>query len=122
LEHCFRTDSRHCVRQRCQMVLLKAKGFSSSKIGNLTGYSRVSVDGWVRRFEKLGLSGLYTKHGRGRKAILSNDDLGIVRDAVIEERQRLSQAKLLIEQGLGKQFSQRTLTRFLKSITAITSA
>ncbi|MFP5039882.1 hypothetical protein [Parasediminibacterium sp. JCM 36343] len=64
----------------------------------------MSVDGWVMLFEKLGLSVLYTKHSRGRKAILSNVDLGIARYAVVEERQRLSQAKLLIEQGLGIQF------------------
>jgi transposase len=121
LEHCFRNDHRHCVRQRCRMILLKSSGLTSKTIGTLTGYSGLSVDMWVRRFENSGLTGLYTKHGSGRKSILAPDDLGKAGNAVVAERQRLSQAKELIEQELGKGSGQRTLTRFLKKMTAVTN-
>jgi len=44
-----------------------------------------------------------------------------VRAAVVAERQRLSQAKLLLEQQLGKEFSLKTLRRFLKKLSAATN-
>ena len=44
-----------------------------------------------------------------------------MRKAVVEERQRLSQAKLLLEQQFGKEFSLKTLKRFLKKLSAATN-
>jgi len=41
-----------------------------------------------------------------------------VREAVSAHRQRISQAKAELEADLGKEFSQRTLVRFLKNLTA----
>ncbi|MFT2011598.1 hypothetical protein ACMA1I_23210 [Pontibacter sp. 13R65] len=48
-------------------------------------------------------------------------DLEQVRQAVVGERQRLGQAKLLLEQQLGKEFSLKTLKRFLKKLSAATN-
>jgi hypothetical protein len=42
-----------------------------------------------------------------------------VRQAVQKERQRLGQAKLLLEQELQKEFSLKTLKRFLKKMAAV---
>lgn len=80
----------------------------------------MSVNNWIRRFEQQGIEGLRTKEGRGRKPILTDKDLALVRAAVQQERQRLSQAKAIIEQSTGKTMSKETLTRFLKLITAVT--
>jgi transcriptional regulator GlxA family with amidase domain len=44
----------------------------------------------------------------------------VVKAAVQQERQRLSQAQQIIEANIGKQMSRQTLTRFLKVITAVT--
>lgn len=121
LETLHRTDERHCVRQRSQMVLLKTEGYRSAEIGRIVGSCEASVNGWVTRFEQVGIQGLYNQEGQGRKALLVQDDISVVRAAVTQERQRLSQAKLIIERDLGKRFSQKTLTRFLKVITAGTN-
>jgi len=121
LQNTQRTDKRHCIRQRCQMILLKTEGYSSYEIGKIVGSCEASVNSWVRRYEKSGIEGLYTKSGRGRKAILQQGHTAIIRSAVTQERQRLSQAKAIIEKELNKEFSQKTLTRFLKVITAVTS-
>ena len=45
-----------------------------------------------------------------------------VRQAVKQHRQRISLAKAELGDSLGKEFSQRTLVRFLKNLTADTNA
>jgi transposase len=117
LHQLHKTDKRHCVRQRSQIILLKADGFISASISKIVGYNETTVNSWIKRFESQGIAGLYTTKGQGNKPILVKDDLAVVRASVIKERQRLSQAKILIEQELDKQFSQRTLNRFLKLMT-----
>ncbi|HEY0297933.1 MAG TPA: hypothetical protein VGB84_01815, partial [Arachidicoccus sp.] len=65
--------------------------------------------------------GLQTQAGQGRKRILQESDISVVRAAIEQERQRLSQAQKIIEQNIGKPLSRATLTRFLKVITAVTN-
>jgi transposase len=82
----------------------------------------VTVNNWLNRYQAAGIVGLKTKPGRGRKPLLEPvGDLEQVRQAVMQERQRLSQAKLLLEQQLGKEFSLKTLKRFLKKLSVATN-
>ena len=75
----------------------------------------MAVNNWVKRFEDEGVEGLKTRAGRGGKPILQVEtDLETVRAAVQKHRQRLSLAKAELEEQLGKQFSEKTLTRFVK--------
>ena len=77
----------------------------------------VTVNNWLTRYEEQGVEGLKTKPGRGRKAILNQqNDEAKVRAVVQQERQRLKLAKETLEEELGKQFSLKTLKRFLKSV------
>ncbi len=122
LQRGYRLGETACYRCRSHMILLKSDGYTSKEIGVILGCSEVSVHNWVLRYKQFGIEGLKTKAGQGRKAKLASEDFAIIKEAVQEERQRLSQAKLMIETALGKQFSQRTLTRFLKVMTAVTSA
>jgi len=116
----YREGKSHCYRRRCQMVLLKLEGYKSKEIGSITACCEMSVNNWVNRFEILGIAGLETKAGRGRKAILGQQHLFIVTEAVKQERQRLAQAQKIIEESIGRAMSKQTLTRFLKVITAVT--
>lgn len=119
----YSQGSRHAFRKRCHVVLLKAEGRSSKDIGAIVGMHEVSVGNWLNRYEAEGIDGLLTKAGRGRKPLLDEEqDAATVRTVIQEERQRLKQAKELLEQKLNKQFSQKTLKRFLKSLTAATNA
>lgn len=60
---------------------------------------------------------------QARKALLNKEtDAALVRQVVKAERQRLSQAKLLIEAQTGRTMSLKTLQRFLKNLTALTDA
>jgi transposase len=121
LQQGYSKGSSHAFRKRCHLVLLKAEGRTSKDIGVITGMHEVSVNTWLNRYQQGGIAGLFTKAGRGRKPLLNAEqDAAVVRTAIAEERQRLSKAKELLEQRLHKTFSQKTLKRFLKNITAPT--
>ncbi len=120
LEHIYRQGTNPALGRRCQMILLKSQGRTSSEIAAIVGGCEVVVNNWVHRYldHDHGLEGLQTKPGRGRKAILQENDLESVRAAVAEHRQRLSVAKAELEQTLGKSFCQETLARFVKKTVA----
>lgn len=119
LEAGYRRDQSHTFRQRCQIVLLKAQGRKSKEIAALFGCGEKSINDWLHRYRAEGIDGLRTRAGRGRPSILSAEaDAPAVRQAVQEHRRRISQAKAALEADLGKEFSQRTLVRFLKNLTA----
>jgi transposase len=123
LEQGYRNGKTHAFRQHCQIVLLKAQGRKSQEIAALLGCNQKSVNDWLHRYKAEGIQGLYIKPGRGRKSILSEaTDSAKARRAVQQHRQRISLAKAELEGSLGKKFSQRTLVRFLKSLTADTNA
>ena len=123
LEQGYRNGKTHAFRQHCQIVLLKAQGCKSQEIASLLGRNQKSANDWLHRYQSEGIKGLHIKPGRGRKTILSQTaDAQRVRQAVKQHRQRISLAKAELEGSLGKEFSQRTLVRFLKNLTADTNA
>ena len=119
LEKGYRDDPRHAFRLRCQIVLLKSKGRKSKEIAEVLDCCEVAVNNWLKRYKAVGIEGLQTKAGRGRRPILDQQqDAQKVRAVVSKHRQRISLAKAELEQSLAKDFSQRTLVRFLKSLVA----
>ena len=123
LEEAFRSGSSHAFRQRCQIVLLKSEGRSSKEVASIVKQHYVSVNTWLTRYQLIGLDGLLTKPGRGRKPLLNKEtDATLVRKVVQNERQRLSQAKVDLEAQTGRTMSLKTLQRFLKNLTAVTDA
>ena len=128
LEQGYRTGSSHAFRQRCRMILLKADGCSAKDILPVVGIkSQSEVTKWVKRYSKayqsLGIDVLHNKPGQGRKAVFSIEkDKDRVTKAIEEERQRLSQAKVLLEKEHDKPFHVKTLKRFLKLLAAPTNA
>lgn len=124
LTHLYVNGASHKIRQNAHIILLKSQGHSSKYITSLSGYPKheVSINGWLTRYESLGIEGLKNKAGQGRKKILNKaTDETIVKDIVKSERQRLTHAKYLIEKELDVQMSKRTLIRFLKRLTGVTS-
>jgi len=101
------------------MILLKGEGRSSQEIAGLLLTNHVSVCNWLNRYKEKGIEGLKTKKGQGRKPILNKEtDEWIVKKQVKKERQRLKNAKDELEKELGKEFSLKTLKRFLKNLSA----
>lgn len=78
----------------------------------------MSVNNWVRRYEKEGIEGLRTKGGRGRKPkINKGQQSALLLEKVKANRQQLRRAKAEFEQGGGPVASTQTLRRFLKGLT-----
>jgi transposase len=122
LQHGYEQGHSPAFRKRCQMILLKSQGRTSSEIGQIVGSCEMSVHNWVHRYQEEGNTGLHTKPGRGRQAILQECDLEAVQAAVKEHRQRLSVAKAELEQTLGKSFCRKTLADFVKKTVASINA
>jgi transposase len=121
LQEGYQSGSTHALRKRCQLILLKSEGRSSKEVSQIIKMSVLSVNKWLDRYEIEGIQGLTTKPGRGRKALLNQAQHGAqVEQAVQKERQRLAGAKLILEKELDKQFSLKTLKRFLKNLTVDT--
>jgi transposase len=117
LEKGYRQDDKHAFRKRCHFILLKSKGHTSLEIASILGCCEMAVNNWVKRFEADGIEGLKTKPGRGGKPILKVEtDLEVVRQAVSRNRQRISVARAELEETLGKNFSDKTLKRFIKKM------
>ena len=113
----YRQGESSAFRQRCHMILLKSEGRTSQDVATILGSNLVSVNNWLTRYEQEGIAGLSTRPGRGRKSILDPvGDQEKVRQIVQQERQRLKRAKLILEDELDKQFSEKTLKRFLKEL------
>lgn len=117
LENCLKIGKQYAFRKRCQVILLKADGRKSKDVGLIVGMSHISVNTWLSRYKQLGIYGLQTKPGRGRKPLLNKEvDSKAIVLAVKANRQRLQTAKAEWEAQSGKSVSRETLRKFLKSL------
>jgi transposase-like protein len=120
----YRHGKSNSFRERCYMVLLKFEGLPTREIAKLVSVkSENQINKWIKIYKEThitqGLKGLYNKPGQGRKLIYSvATDAVSVEEIIKNERQRLKQAKLMIEEKTGKISSLKTLKRFLKNLTA----
>jgi len=103
-------------RDRCQGLLLSADGHSVAAIMAVLQVSRPTVYTWFNRWQTGGLAGLANAAGQGRRPILSAADAEPVAAAVRANRQQLKDVAATLRQELAKNFSARTLRRFLKSM------
>lgn len=117
LESGLKNGISHCLRMRCQAILLKAEGRTSKEVGLITNMCNISVDSWTKRFVSCGINGLKTKVGRGRKPIISiAEDKEAILEAIKENRQRMQTAKAEWESLSGKTVCRNTFRTFLKSL------
>ena len=103
-------------RARCQCLLLSADGHAVAALGQALGVSSRTIYTWFNRWEAGGLAGLANATGQGRRPVLTAADEVLVLAAVRTNRQQLKEVTITLRQELGKDFSPRTLRRFLKSV------
>ena len=77
--------------------------------------SRPTAYIWFNRWEAGGLAGLANTAGQGRWPCLGAADEALVAAAVRTNRQPLKDVTATLRQALAKDFSPRTLRRFLKA-------
>ena len=113
-----KSGKAEAFRQRCHCLLLSSEGYQVKELAGIFRVSEISIYGWLKRWEKAGIVGLRDKSGRGRKPILSAKDLRQIKACVQENAQRLKVARQKLKEELGREFSEKTLKRFLKSLIA----
>lgn len=119
LEKGYRYSKSSNFSRRCHFVLLKSQGKTSLEIADIFGITIQPVNRWCNQYLERGIDGLQTKEGQGRKPILDKaTDESIIKTTVQKERQRLKNAKEILETELEKSFSLKTLQRFLKTLAA----
>lgn len=116
LDHGYKHGKTASYRKRCHIILLKSDGRIAKDIAQITDTNIQSVYNWLNRYDAEGIQGLQTKAGQGRPRILDKQHEQIVKDCISEECQRLSLIMDKLQQQTGKQFSQMTLKRFLKTL------
>lgn len=121
LEEGYRNGNTASFRQRCHIILLKSQSRKAKDITQITGLNIQSIYNWLNRYEEKGIQGLQTKAGQGRPKILDEQHEQIIKDCITKERQRLSLVMDEIQHQTGKQFSQMTLKRFLKTLATPTN-
>lgn len=109
---------QHQFRARCHCLLLSADGQDVAALMAVLEVSRLTVYAWFTRWETGGLAGLANAAGQGRPPVLTAADRESVQAAVRANRQQLKEVTAVLRQELDKEFSPKTLKRFLKSLVA----
>lgn len=128
LEHFYKHGETHVLRQRCQILLLKSQGRNTSDICEIVGIkSQNQANTWIKLYKtdysRLGISVLKNKEGQGRKPVFdSKNEAELIQEIVKKERQKLENAKVILEKELNKSFNIKTLKNFLKSLAGDTNA
>ncbi len=120
LQEAEKNGKTRVFRERCQCLRLSSEGYQVKELAGIFRVSEISIYTWFKRWETGGIVGLRDKAGRGRKAILQAEDLAVIKEKVQENAQRLSIARAILKEELGREFSTKTLKRFLKSLIADT--
>ncbi len=118
LEEGMKNGTAHLFRRRCHCLLLSEQGYEVKDLVEVFKVSANTVYGWFNRWETGGIVGLRDKAGRGRKPILCASDFPQVKRRVQANAQQLRLARVELKADLEREFSEKTLRRYLKNLTA----
>ena len=118
LQEGMKNGVAHLFRQRCHCLLLSDEAYEVKDLAVVFKVSANTIYGWLNRWETGGIVGLRDKVGRGRKPILSIADFPQVKKRVQENAQQLRRARVELKEDLEREFSEKTLRRYLKNLTA----
>ena len=103
-------------RNRCLCLLLSYQQQPVKWLKDHFQVSQLTIYNWLNAWEERGLRGLYNKAGQGRNPILTTSDQATVSQHVERHCQQLKLARQTLRAELNRDFSQKTLSRFLKSV------
>jgi len=125
LQEGHKNGAQFQFRNRCQCLVLSSQGMPVSQLTTLFDVSDITIYSWFDRWEKVGLSGLMNKPGRGRKPILSlqnTDHVKSVKAAIKKNPQSVKAVVAQLEIVLDEKMSVDTVKRFLKNLTTVSIA
>jgi len=116
LRSAHKHHSCYQVRERCQCLILSSEGKQVKELAQIFSVIPLTIYNWFYRWEAKGIAGLFNQQGQGRKPILTIGESGLIKEKVQAHAQQLKQAREELKRELGKEFSQKTLKRFLKTL------
>jgi transposase len=121
LENGFKTGKSHTYRIRCKAILLSYEKWECSAIADFFDVHLITVYNWLDRWQNGGIENMKDKAGRGRKPILDlskENHVQMVTQAIEDSPSNIKKALSKIELELDVSMSKKTLTRFLKNLSA----
>lgn len=103
-------------RDRCHCLVLSNEGKEVKQIAQILQVSTISIYNWFHRWQEKGLVGLLNQKGQGRKAILLQNEGEKIKQKVQANAQQLKLAREELKKELNKEFSDKTLKRYLKKL------
>lgn len=85
IKEMLNTNESFTVGVRLYIVYLVALGQSSRKLAEFHNISFKQITNWVHRFEEEGIEGLRNKEGRGRRSVLSREQLEEIKTIILEK-------------------------------------
>ncbi|MDJ1473608.1 helix-turn-helix domain-containing protein [Xanthocytophaga flava] len=116
LQEGYRNHPSHSVRERCQCLLLSHQGKNVQELSKIFSVLPLTIYMWFNRWEEKGIVGILDQKGRGRKAILNQEDHALIKEKLQANAQKLSLVREELKVSLNKEFSEKTLKRFLKKL------
>jgi transposase len=99
-------------------LLLSHQGKQVKELAAIFSVIPLTIYSWFYRWEDKGLVGLFNEKGRGRKLILLQTESEKIKTQVQAHAQQLKVARGILKAELNKEFSHKTLRRFLKKLLA----
>ena len=121
LQEGHKNGKAKAFQERCHCLILSSEGYEVKELARIFRVSEISIYSWFKCWERSGIVGLRDKTGRGRKPILRAQDLAQIKQRVQENALRLKIVREKLKEELGREFSTKTLKRFLKSLIADTN-
>lgn len=121
LENGFKTGKSHTYRIRSKAILMSYEKWDCSAIADFFDVHLITVYNWLDRWQRGGIENMKDKPGRGRKPILDlskETHVQMVTAAIEASPSNIKKALSKIEQELDVSMSKKTLTRFLKNLSA----
>lgn len=88
------SEEQYIIGIRLYAVYQISLGKSSRTMEELYNFSFKQIINWVHQFEQDGIDGLRNKSGRGRKSLLSNEQLETIRLALLKDSPNNNGSKL----------------------------
>jgi transposase len=113
----YQKGKKAAFRKRCHYILLSGQGKEVSQIADIFSVRYQTITAWFDRYEELGISGLNTATGTGRRPIIRIDnkiETERIKELVAQHPQQIKRVLPVVEEEFGHVMSLATLKRFLK--------
>lgn len=116
LQEGYQNVTHHPFRMRCHCLLLSHQQHDMASLATIFGVTHATISNWFSAWQAKGIVGLRNQAGQGRKAILKQADLVLIKAKVQHNPQHLKAVRDELKIDLKREFSDKTLRRFLKSL------